>query len=258
MPKVIKSDSVEEGRLFAVELPEDAFSADVSDNGEVDYLRFFTEPAGVKPAGEDEYKKYYIDTNEKSAGGPGEAEQTPEEDAGEKPEDAEDAPGGLLAAAVAERVPPDEKAQKIIALAEEKAGKILENARREAESMRMKLAAEISEGEVKKEQAKNIATDIVEDANAEAGRRLAQAGEKARELFEEAKAGGQAEGFKAGKDEGYKQGLEKGMEEGKLAGREDGKKEGLIAGEAAGRAEGIESARREMAGQLAEATQKAK
>lgn len=180
---------------------------------------------------------------------------------GNSPEDdlqkAEDIPDGQPAIEQS-RVSPEEEAQKIINLAKEKAAKILADVRREAESARMNLSAEISEGEVKTALAKNIATDIVEEANAEAAKRLAQAEEEARGMFEEAKNKGRAEGLEAGKEDGYKEGFVKGKEEGEIAGREDGMKEGKIAGEAAGRAEGMESARREMADQLAGSTQKAK
>jgi flagellar assembly protein FliH len=249
---------VEKGRPFLVELSEGAFSADAGDGGDDDCLRFFEAAEDVgADGGDDEYKKYYIDENGESVTGADESKQAPEEAAAEESAKGDEgAPEEAFAAAKA-YVSPEEEARKIIALAEKRAERILEIAKQEAETLSMKLSAEISEGEVKKELAKNVATDIIDEANAEAGKLLAEAQEKARELFEEAKTGGRDEGFKAGRDEGYREGFEKGMAEGKLAGREEGKKEGMDAGEAAGRSEGIEGARREMAVQLAEATQKA-
>ena len=86
MPKVIKSDSVEEGRPFIVELPEGAFSADISDNGDADCLRFFEKTASADSDVYDEDEKYYLSIN-KNAGSveePGEPEQAPAEGGGEE------------------------------------------------------------------------------------------------------------------------------------------------------------------------------
>ncbi len=142
--------------------------------------------------------------------------------------------------------------------AEKQAQEILTAARKEAETIRMKLAAEISEAEVKKELAKTIVSGIIEDANEKARSITENAIAQSTHMFEESTSDGYQKGYNAGLTEGRKDGMDKGLAEGRKSGYDDGFAEGNAEGLKNGKAAAYTAVREEMVKELTASTQRAK
>lgn len=290
MPKIIKSDAViEEKSAFMIDLPDIALSNDGNDNMTADDLDFFKN-IDLLDEDKDNFEKYYTSLDGKKESTDYEKyfddlDLTEEDFEYKKYYDEPDADSETVKEEVAtddsseseeaqasedEYYEPDEEEQivhqatpeeietQIIEAAQERAKRIIDDAKKEAETLRMKLVAEISEAEVKKELAKNIAQNTVDEANDEYEKLLASAREQAKEILEKAQNDGYELGMTQGTDDGYKKGVEKGLEEGRRTGNEKGYQEGFASGNEKGRAEGYQKAYDEMAQKLAESTKKAK
>lgn len=291
MPKVIKSEAViEEKNPFIVNLPVMAVP-DVQNNGSAavmddldffkdieiplddsddaffvlnekedddSYLKYFSNLE--KPEQEDDDKKYYINLEENTNDNNNEDDEEKVFDEADDQEETND--DGYEEELHEEQViytpSIEEQEEEIISAAHEKANNIIEEAKKEAENIRMKLVAEISEAEVKKELAKSMAQNTLDDAHAEADKIIETANEAAKEILEKAKNDGHEEGMQAGTEQGYKEGVEKGLEEGRRTGYDKGHQEGFSTGEEKGQAEGYKKAYDEMSKQLSDSTQKAK
>jgi flagellar biosynthesis/type III secretory pathway protein FliH len=270
---VVKASSViEKEQLFVVELPPLVTEPAAEIDEDADELAFFRRADENAAEADDDDLKYYVSLEQKeqpeqarpSAGQT--VETAPDSAVVVSSENIEpaagepraDSPAELAESAPPAQADPREQAAALIEAAREEAAKIIAEARKEEEDLLLKRAAEISEAEVKVEMAKNVAVNTVAEAEKQADQLLSGAREQARQLREEAKAAGYAEGVKTGQDAGYKEGLARGEEEGRRAGQETGQKAGRAAGEAAGRAAGEAAARAEMTEALAAATQRAR
>ncbi len=282
MPKVIKSGAIKEERSpLVLELPlvadhvpaartakEEAdflnsvFAVPDKDKDKSnDYSKYFLHISEGDTVNKEEISKYYSNIKDIDAfddsGDRKYFYREPEDDLPKNEENIEEY--GLEAV---EEKPAvdfyDEKNLSTAEMAELKARKIIAEAMQEAETMRMKLAAEVSEAEVKKELAKSFVAGLVEEAEKSAAEIVEKAKAQALQTIEEAKKDGQSAGYQAGLEEGKKEGYAKGLEEGNKEGYEKGLGEGTVAGQKEGRAAGFNSVREEMAKKLTEATQKAK
>ena len=260
MLKIIKSDAViEEKNPLMIKLP----LTNDFDHEKVDFdsydLTFFRKKALSEKENSDNYKKYYNSIKNIVAEKNDIIKEIPAEVKEETNND--ESLFSDYEISLEEQLTlnnDEEKIKEKLQLAQQEYDYIIEKANKDAETLRMKLAAEISEAEVKKELARTIAVNTVSEAEGKAKKLIAETDKKAQDTLKSAYEEGLANGFTEGENKGHKEGYTKGFDEGKQIGFEEGFKEGVSIGFDQGKSDGIKSANEEMSDKISLATKKSK